>query len=246
MKSDKGNALIVAIIIIGIIAVIVYVLYLITTTYMKTFDILFGNGWWYIAFWILGTILSNINIPVYKLEYKGYQYVRIRDHLFPAHPFRFRQSGYIYINFGGFIMPLILTCYILSKFWTLFNPLMFIVATLIMILICKAFSRYMRGGSVVINMFMIVFISYLLVQLLPNTINPVDSNMIAGKLALGYCIATLGSLIGGDLLNLHNMKHDPYWKGRSSIGGAGTYDGIWCAGLFVMFWIIALNFLFGW
>lgn len=223
MRNEKGNALIVAIIIIGIIAAIIYVFYLIVTTYMKTFDILFGNGWLYIVFWLLGIVLSNINIPVLKLNYKGY----------------------IYVNVGGCILPLILTYYILSRYWFLFDPLMFVIATLIMVVISKAFSRYVEGGSVIAIIFIIVFASYMVVQFLPNTIISTN-NILVGKLTLGYCISTLGTLIGGDFLNIHNMKNDPKWKGKSSIGGAGTRDGVWCAGLFVMWWIIALNFLFGW
>jgi uncharacterized membrane protein len=51
--------------------------------------------------------------------------------------------------------------------------------------------------------------------------------------ALAYVTGTLGTLIGGDLLNLGRV-HD-LEASAISIGGAGTFDGIFVTGILAVF-----------
>jgi uncharacterized membrane protein len=46
---------------------------------------------------------------------------------------------------------------------------------------------------------------------------------------VAYVAGTLGSLIGADLLNLHRVRG--LGAPIVSIGGAGTFDGIYLAGI---------------
>jgi uncharacterized membrane protein len=50
-----------------------------------------------------------------------------------------------------------------------------------------------------------------------------------GPAPTAYVAGTLGTLIGADLLNLHKIKH--LNAPVVSIGGAGTFDGIFLTGI---------------
>jgi uncharacterized membrane protein len=54
----------------------------------------------------------------------------------------------------------------------------------------------------------------------------VSSHMAA---ALAYIAGSLGTLIGADLLNLHRLPG--LGAGVASIGGAGTFDGVFLSGI---------------
>ena len=47
--------------------------------------------------------------------------------------------------------------------------------------------------------------------------------------ALAYIAGSLGTLIGGDLLNLHKLGE--LGASVASIGGAGTFDGVFLSGI---------------
>ena len=48
---------------------------------------------------------------------------------------------------------------------------------------------------------------------------------------------TLGTLLGADLLNLHRLRS--LGAGVASIGGAGTFDGVFLSGIIAVF-LVAL------
>jgi uncharacterized membrane protein len=47
--------------------------------------------------------------------------------------------------------------------------------------------------------------------------------------AVAYVSGTLGTLIGADLLNLRRLRE--FGAGVASIGGAGTFDGVFLGGI---------------
>ena len=65
-----------------------------------------------------------------------------------------------------------------------------------------------------------------LMQFIPTM---VDTYVVA------YVSGTLGALIGADLLNLGKVAQ--LRTGRASIGGAGTWDGVFLTGILAIFFL---------
>jgi len=212
------------IVVIAIIAAIIYVSYWLFTKHMETFEILFGNGWLYIAFLVLGIVFSAINIPLYKT----------------------RELNRIYVNLGGCILPLMLSSYLLLKIWLLLNQTMIVVAISATIIISRIVSWYVKGKGVLIVGIVVEFTSTLIAHFLPFSVGYLNSDPLPLKLAFGYLIATIGVLVGGDLLHLGMMGRDGRWHDKLSIGGAGTKDGVWSIGLGAMLLILLSHSFFGW
>lgn len=119
------------------------------------------------------------------------------------------------INVGGAVIPVILSLYFLSKIPL--GPVL--IATGLMILVCKYLSRVVPGKGIAI----------------PALIPPLFAVFFAFFLApdftapCAFVSGVLGTLIGGDLLNLRKaMKQS---AGLVSIGGAGVFDGIFLVGI---------------
>lgn len=210
---------------IGVILLICSVIYWVILIHMEVFEILFGNGWLYFAFLIAGFILSIINIPLYKTA----------------------ELDVIYVNVGGCILPLLLTGYLLLyKLWDTLNPLMFVAATLVVILVARLTSWYEKGRGVLgIGLFTYLSAAFLAL-FFPFYGNIPIGDLLLFKLAIGYTIATIGVIVGTDLLHLGMIGRDGKWGDELSIGGAGIKDGVWLAGLNTMFLILLFHHLFGW
>ncbi|MCS7249719.1 MAG: DUF1614 domain-containing protein [candidate division WOR-3 bacterium] len=166
-------------------------------------------------FFFLSLIGSGINIPIF--EEKIY---KEEDFCLP-YPFSlfYRLPRYekkiIAINFGGCIMPLLLSLYLLSKV----SFLSVIICTFLMTLISKYLSRPVPGIGIV----------------MPAIIPPIFSALFAlifgrpNPSPVAYISGVLGVLIGADLLNLSKIRKTHY--SILSIGGAGVFDGIFLVGI---------------
>ncbi|HEY31494.1 MAG TPA: DUF1614 domain-containing protein [Dehalococcoidia bacterium] len=125
-----------------------------------------------------------------------------------------RESG-LAINLGGAVIPIALSCYLLFKvpLWPV------LTATFLMILICKFLTRPVPGRGLAIPMFIPPIFAALLAILFARE--------FAAPCA--YISGVLGTLIGGDLLNLGKARR--LGVGIVSIGGAGVFDGIFLVGV---------------
>jgi|GEM_PF-2784642 hypothetical protein len=225
MKKKKidGNSWISLIIFIAILAAILYLIYWLVMLHMKTFEILFGNGWLYFAFLLAGFVLSFINIPLYQTG----------------------ERDIVFVNVGGCLLPLGLSAYLLYKIWYAINPTMLLLAILIVILVSRAVSWYVEGEGVLIFLAIVEISIVLLAHFLPFYSNT-NSNLTWLKMAFGYAIGSVGVLIGGDLLHISMIGRDGRWHDKLSIGGAGTKDGIWAVGITSMLLILLCHNFFGW
>lgn len=131
----------------------------------------------------------------------------------------------IAVNVGGAIIPTLLSItlmYLAFKGNTFF---LLLIDLVLLIVICKIFSRVVPGVGVVMNPLIAPLFSVLL------------SYMIFYKMSYlipvsAYISSVLGSLIGADLLNLKKIiESSPQVV---SIGGMGTFDGIFMSGLFAV------------
>jgi len=169
-------------------------------------------------FW-LSLVGSLINIPVYR-----------RDAEYPAEPddvalffnrfFNVRiphfQQQIISLNLGGAILPGFLSLYLFSK--VPFEPV--ILATSITTVCSFLLSRPVKGVGIMIPAF------------IPPIIAAISALIFAGESsapAVAYISGVLGTLIGADLLRLHQLKK--YGVSFLSIGGAGVFDGIFIVGI---------------
>jgi uncharacterized membrane protein len=118
------------------------------------------------------------------------------------------------INFGGAIIPILISIYFLTKiplqpvFW----------ATILMIVVSKLLARVIRGKGVSLPV------------LAPPLFSAIFAFLLAPDFAApcAFIAGTLGVLIGADILNLRKVQER---GGFLSIGGAGVFDGIFLVGI---------------
>jgi uncharacterized membrane protein len=172
------------------------------------------------AMWLLFASLAGsfFNIPVAELPpqsmtsdliapYYGMQYAIPPMH----HP----EGTVIAINVGGAVIPTLMSLYLLFKYelWT-----KGLVATAIVAFVIHWMATPVHGLGIAVPVFMPVLVTAIVAVLL--------SHDEAAPLA--YIAGGLGTLIGADLTNLD--KVDGLGAPVASIGGAGTFDGIFLTG----------------
>jgi uncharacterized membrane protein len=176
---------------------------------------------------IFALVGSLINIPIAEeTTYEpvlALREVRFFGISYPVPYFEWAErKTVIAINVGGALVPLSIAIYELFRmiyfenFTLLFNTLM---AVLIAALLSNAVARPVKGLGIAMPMLvpplMAVLLGWLLGDGNPN--------------AVAYVSGTLGVLIGADLMNWRKIKE--LGAPMVSIGGAGTFDGIFLAGI---------------
>jgi len=158
---------------------------------------------------------SAINIPLTK---KKLVYVEERKFFGLWRTPKIEAQG-IAINLGGAVIPILLSFYFLYLgFRAGFELQPVLIATILMIIICKFLARIVPGRGIT----------------MPALIPPIFSAIFALILAPGFAAPSafisgvLGTLIGADLLNLKKAQK---FGGFISIGGAGVFDGIFLVGI---------------
>ncbi len=122
----------------------------------------------------------------------------------------------IAVNLGGAVIPTMLSIYLIIR-----NRLFVsgFIGVLVMTVIIHMLAHPVRGVGIAV----------------PTLLPPVAATLVAVLLsfryapALAYISGTLGTLIGADLLNLGRIQG--LGAPVASIGGAGTYDGIFLTGI---------------
>jgi uncharacterized membrane protein len=171
-----------------------------------------------IFFWF-SLMGSMINIPVYRREldrhYGPDNVTDVFSRFFGIRIPDFRQQV-ISLNLGGAILPGLLSIFLLSKV----NLNAVIPATLITSACAYYLSKPVRGVGIVIPAF------------IPPIIAAIASLIFAqngNAPAVAYISGVMGTLIGADLLRLHQLKR--FGLSFLSIGGAGVFDGIFIVGI---------------
>ncbi|MDY6986273.1 MAG: DUF1614 domain-containing protein [Candidatus Thermoplasmatota archaeon] len=182
--------------------------------------------WTAYALFITSLAGSFINIPMKTIEVEEVRY-KVDTFLGRLYPVRIVEPASrkttIAINLGGAIIPIAISSYVLIE--KAYGWPSFLLATILMITICYSFARVVPGVGIV----------------MPNFIPPISACFIAlfasllfGCLELApfvaYFSGVIGTLAGADLLNL--KKISKLGARMVSIGGAGTFDGIFITGIF--------------
>ena len=168
---------------------------------------------------ILSLLGSYINLPLVQLPsqqvlsnqevmYFGMRYIIPMVENWPG--------TIIAVNLGGAIIPTALSCYLIVK-RKMYGQALFGVTIVAMVVHLLAEPVY--GVGIAVPMFV------------PPLLAAGVALMLARRSAppLAYISGSMGTLIGADLLNLDKIQ--ALGAPVASIGGAGTFDGIFLTGI---------------
>jgi uncharacterized membrane protein len=135
------------------------------------------------------------------------------------------------INVGGALIPIFISLYLLYESLTVLDPFIVplaLVGVVIVSIFVKMVARPVRGVGIVTPFFvppLVALASGLLLSAF--TPEPIAAAIIA------YVSGTLGTLIGADIANLPRIRE--LSSPMVSIGGAGTFDGVFLTGIIAAF-----------
>jgi len=183
----------------------------------------YGLGWGsFLVFLLLSLAGSSINIPIWRSRVASaaptVRYVYFFGIPYPVPTVERRVlESVLSINLGGAIMPVLLSAYLL-----LANPgaaAPALVSTAVVSLVVYFIAKPVSGVGIVTPMF------------IPPLVAAVSALAFGGQysVVVAYAGGTIGTLIGADLLHLKDIRS--MGAGNMSIGGAGTFDGIFLTGL---------------
>lgn len=167
----------------------------------------------------LSLLGSSINIPILELpaeqvvsdqivQYAGVYWIVPAVQEWPR--------TVIAINVGGAVIPIILSIGLLVQHNLYLRGLL---ATLIVALVVHWLAQPIKGVGIAVPTF------------IPPVVAAASAMLLAWNRAapLAYIAGSLGTLIGADLMNLDKLRG--LGAPVASIGGAGTFDGIFVAGV---------------
>ena len=170
---------------------------------------------------LLSSLLGSlINLPLFSMKAQAASLDDVPPqlrHLIGAAMSRFRGRTTVAVNVGGGLIPVSFSAYLLHH-----NPLPVtdvLLAVAIVSLVCYRFSRPIPG----LGIGMPVFVAPVAAALVALLVNGEQSAPLA------YICGTLGVLIGADLMRTGNIRK--MGVPVASIGGAGTFDGIFLTGV---------------
>ncbi|MCZ7383444.1 MAG: DUF1614 domain-containing protein [Candidatus Methanoperedens sp.] len=168
---------------------------------------------------ILSLLGSYINIPVREITSReavlSGQAIDFYWFRYILPPLTVERRTIIAINLGGAVIPVAVSVFLLTRV----NLLDALTGILIMTLLIHMMARPVRGLGIAVP----ALIPPIMAAVFALIISPQNAPMIA------YISGTLGSLIGADLLNLKKIPE--LQVAVASIGGAGTFDGIFLTGI---------------
>ena len=174
---------------------------------------------WIFLFLILSLLGSYVNIPIAEVpapqlsekdtvsDY-GIQYV-VPD-------MREASRTVIAVNVGGALIPVALSIYLMLKNGLFVQSL---IAVAVVTIVVHQLAHPVPGVGIALTPIIPPLLAAGVALLLSRKAAP----------ALAYIVGSLGTLIGADLLNLGivDQLHAPVL----SIGGAGTFDGVFLTGI---------------
>jgi uncharacterized membrane protein len=165
---------------------------------------------------------SYVNIPLLRLKtvipIVKEEYISFFGMVFRVPQFEYEEfKTIVAINVGGALIPTLVSIYLL---WKLPSAAHYaLVGTILVAAITHLVARPVRGLGIATPALIPPLAAALTAYLLPSNAPAV----------VAYISGVLGTLIGADITNLHKI---PRLGARiASIGGAGTFDGIFLSGI---------------
>jgi len=178
-----------------------------------------------LAIILFSLIGSALNIPVFKIQGKEpivkIDYYTMFGITYPVptivDP---KPSTVVAINVGGAIVPTIISAYLWYK--EAVYSLEIIVALALVILVVNRLAKPVQGMGIVVP----AFVPPIIAAFASLIIAPADPSL---RFSLAYIGGSLGTLIGADLMNINRLSE--LRAQIVSIGGAGTFDGVFMSGI---------------
>jgi uncharacterized membrane protein len=168
---------------------------------------------------VLTLLGSHVNIPLYAVPAR--QIARPETVWRFGRPYVVPQvvhggTTVVAVNVGGALIPALLSIYLFLR-----TPMRvrMLIGTAIVALVVNQLARVVPGVGIVVPM------------LLPPLLAAGVALVLAFRRAppVAYVAGTMGALIGADLLNLGRVAE--MGAPMVSIGGAGTFDGVFLTGI---------------
>jgi uncharacterized membrane protein len=176
---------------------------------------------------LFGSLIGSfINIPLSEMESEGdvlsYRPSRQFGWFFPEPVIeRKTVNTVVAANVGGAVIPVIISVYLMLKFPHMLPPV--IIGTIVCVLVSYKFAKPIPRMGIAMPIFVApvtsAIVALVLAAVFPESVRTV----------IAYTCGVLGVLIGADLLNLDKIKK--LGAPTASIGGAGTFDGIFLTGI---------------
>lgn len=186
-----------------------------------------GFSWWQASLVLLASLAgSAVNLPVGTVGSRVPELITRSDR-FPAHRLASlaveSHSTIVAVNVGGAVIPVAVCLYLALRFPK--SVPLALLATGAVAVVVHLFAQPVAGVGIVTPI------------LVPPLVTVVATVLLTGAFAGGardrlvcaYMSGTLGTLIGGDLLNLGRVGS--LGANVVSIGGAGTFDAVFLTGL---------------
>lgn len=194
-----------------------------------------GFSGWEIFFLIIASVIGSfINIPVTHLEGARNQAYQFRDRFGRIYTMHDCPDTTVAVNVGGAVIPLLVTLYLV--YYVLSSPAVFpqplsvifggIAGILLVAGVTHSVARVVPGLGITTPFFVPP-----LCALLCGILFSFGDSLAAPPIA--FAAGTMGTLIGADLLNWRHL--DKIGAPMVSIGGAGTFDGIFLSGILAAF-----------
>ena len=174
---------------------------------------------WMFVVMLVSLLGSQINIPLFAMRVAPVTApaeTTVYGRTYLAPPVVQRGATVVAINVGGALVPLLLSLYL---FLRLNMRGRMLLGTAIVAVIVHALATIVPGVGIAVPMF------------LPPIAAALVSLALAPRQAppLAYVAGSMGALIGADLLNLPRIAQ--IGAPVVSIGGAGTFDGVFLTGI---------------
>lgn len=173
---------------------------------------------------LIGTLVGSfINIPLLKIR-NTVPVIREEQVNWYGVSFRIPQLEYgqtitvVAVNVGGALIPTLVSIYLLSK-----SSLSLIMLSLLGIFAVAVVTHIVVKPVKGVGIATPAFIPPIAAAIVAFILVPSEPRTIA------YVAGTLGTLIGADLLNLRKIPK--LGTPMASIGGAGTFDGVFLTGI---------------
>ncbi|MGB9778638.1 MAG: DUF1614 domain-containing protein [Candidatus Bathyarchaeia archaeon] len=165
---------------------------------------------------------SYVNIPLLKLKavipIVKEEYVSFLGIVFRVPQFEYGETTtLVAINMGGAIIPTLVSLYLL---WKLPSAALYaLIGIAIVATITHLVAKPVKGLGIATPAFIPPLTATLAAYILPSNAPTI----------VAYVSGVIGTLIGADITNLHKI---PKLGAKiASIGGAGTFDGIFLSGI---------------
>lgn len=180
------------------------------------------SPWITITLFFISLVGSAINIPVYTMKVrKPVTVTRPRffmGFIYPETKKEYRVTkSTIAVNFGGALVPIFISLYLIFNFPNLL--LHFIIGVGIISSISYYIAKPVPGVGITMPLFIPPILAAIIAFILPG----------GPATVIAYVSGVLGVLLGADILNL--TKTAKLGSEVMSIGGAGTFDGIFLTGI---------------